>query len=51
MNPMLNTELAVALTEWRDAGGPVEEVVTTIQAMIYDAIAEGSHPDTEGNQT
>jgi hypothetical protein len=42
MNPDLNAELAEALTEWRDAGGPVSEIVVTIQAMIYDAIEEQS---------
>ncbi len=30
-------EVAKALIEWRDAGGPVEEIVLTIQRMIlYD---------------
>lgn len=30
----LMEELAEALTEWRDAGGPVSEVVAVVQAMI-----------------
>ena len=48
MNQALNQELAEALMEWRDAGGPVSEVVATIQAMIYDAIEEGSANKPEG---
>lgn len=34
----LATEISRALTEWRDAGGPVEEVTNAIVDLIYDIV-------------
>jgi hypothetical protein len=49
VNGQLNNELAEALMEWRDAGGPVEEIVTTIQAMIWEAV-EGAVSSIQGEK-
>lgn len=35
---LVETDLAKALREWRDAGGPVMDVVDTISQMIEERI-------------
>lgn len=48
MDAQLAANLSAALTEWRDAGGPVEEVVLCIVDMINTAVE--SQAETEGGK-
>jgi hypothetical protein len=41
----LRRKLIVALLEWRDAGGPVEDVVEAIEALAWDVAARLDESD------
>jgi len=43
----LAANLSVALIEWRDAGGPVEEVTNSIVDLIYEIVESQANPDSK----